>query len=91
MKRILEMLYYDEIYKNEDVLPRSKELKQVDERIGKLEDDFISKLDETEFKLYDELLTTRNERDSYCNLETFIEGFKIGSRIMMEVLSDEQV
>ncbi|MCT4564562.1 MAG: hypothetical protein N4A68_09695 [Maledivibacter sp.] len=91
MKRILEKLYYDEIYKNEDVLPRSKELKQVDERMGKLEDDFISRLDEIEFKLYDELLTTRNERDSYYDLETFIEGFKIGARIMMEVLSDEQV
>lgn len=91
MKRILEMLYYDEIYRNEDVLPRSKELRQVDERIGKLEEDFISKLDETEFELYDELLSIRNERDSYCDLETFIEGFKIGARIMMEVLSDEQV
>ncbi len=31
-------------------LPRIKELKTVDERIGKLEDDFISKLDETEFR-----------------------------------------
>ncbi|MCT4597877.1 MAG: hypothetical protein N4A50_08410 [Vallitalea sp.] len=86
---MLEKLYYGEIYRNEEVLPRGEEFEQVNRKVSKLEDDFISKLDKAEFRLYDELLTTRNERDSYYYQETFIEGFKIGARMMMEVLSDE--
>jgi hypothetical protein len=86
---MLEKLYYGEIYRNEEVLPRGEEFEQVNRKVSNLEDDFISKLDKAEFRLYDELLTTRNERDSYYYLETFIEGFRIGARMMMEVLSDE--
>lgn len=89
MKRILERLYYGEIYRNENALPRGERFEQVNGRVRKLEKEFTSRLDEAEFKLYDELLTIRNERDSYYYLETFIEGFRIGARMMMEVLLDE--
>ncbi|MCT4635499.1 MAG: hypothetical protein N4A31_04560 [Rickettsiales bacterium] len=89
MKRILEKLYFGEIYRNEEVLPSGKEFEQINGRVSKLESEFTSRLSEAEFKLYDEFSSTQNERDSYYYLETFIEGFKIGARMMMEVLSDE--
>ncbi len=90
MKRMLEKLYYGEIYRNEDVLPRGEGFEKVNSKVSKLEDEFTNRLDKAEFRLYDELSTTRNERDSYYYLETFIEGFQIGARMIMEVLSDEQ-
>ena len=89
MKRILEKLYYGELYSNEGVLPKGEEFTRVNSKFSRLEDEFTSRLHKAEFKLYDELSTTLNERDSYYYLETFIEGFKIGARMMMEVLSDE--
>ncbi len=89
MKRMLEMLYYGEIYRDEGVLPRGEGFEQISGKVSKLDEEFTSRLSEAEFRLYDELLTTRNERDSYYYLETFIEGFRIGTRMMMEVLSDE--
>ncbi|MCT4615891.1 MAG: hypothetical protein N4A49_13590 [Marinifilaceae bacterium] len=89
MRRILEKLYYGEIYRNEEVFPKGEKFIKINGKVGKLENDFTSRLDKAEFRLYDELLTTLNERDSYYYLETFIEGFKIGARMMMEVLSDE--
>ncbi len=89
MKRMLEKLYYGEIYRNEDALPRGEGVNQINKRLNKLEDEFISRLSKDEFKLFDELSTTHNERDSYYYAETFIEGFRIGARMMMEVLSDE--
>lgn len=89
MKSMLEKLYYGEIFRNEDILPRGEGVKQISKKLSKLEDEFIGRLDKTEFKLYDELSSSHNERDSYFYAETFIEGFRIGARIMMEVLSDE--
>lgn len=89
MKRMLEKLYYGEVYRDENILPRGEEFEKVNGRVSKLEDELESELREAEFKLYNELSSTQNERDSYYYAETFIEGFNIGARIMMEVLSDE--
>jgi hypothetical protein len=80
---MLEMLYYGEIYRNEEDFPKGEKFEKINVKVG-LENDFTSRLGKAEFRLYDELLTTRNERDSYYYLETFIEGFKIGARMIME-------
>ena len=40
MKRILEKLYYGEIYRNEEVLSRGEGVEQINTRLSKLEDEF---------------------------------------------------
>ncbi len=43
MKRMLEKLYYGELYSNEGVLPRGKEFEQVNSKFSRLEEEFISR------------------------------------------------
>jgi len=84
------MFKFSYFYSSINVLPRGEGFEKVNSKVSKLEDEFTSRLDKAEFRLYDELSTTRNERDSYYYLETFIEGFQIGARMIMEAFSDEQ-
>ena len=87
MKKILEDLYFGEIqpgiadYDN----PQLKKATQI---MGENEEILIKILDGEEKRLFQDLMNAQSEMTANYAVENFIYGFKLGARIMMEVMSE---
>ena len=73
MRKTLEDFYYGNIIPNEqDIAPRS-EMKRATDRVARFET---------------QLIESQQEIDSITALENFILGFRLGTKIMMECMDE---
>ncbi len=88
MRKTLEDLYYGNITPNaQDMTPHS-ELKRATDRVTRFENQLTEQLDETGQAVLAKLIESQHEIDNITALENFILGFRLGTKIVMECMDD---
>ena len=88
MRKTLEDFYYGNIIPNEqDIAPRS-EMKRATDRVARFETQLTEQLDEAGQAILAKLIESQQEIDSITALENFILGFRLGTKIMMECMDE---
>ena len=88
MRTILEDLYYGNITPNEQQMAPGSELKRAVDRVAHYENQLTEILDETGQTLLTKLIRSQHEIDSITALENFILGFRLGAKIMLECMGE---
>ena len=88
MRKTLEDLYYGNITPNEQQMAPGSELKRAVDRVAHYENQLTEILDETGQTLLTKLIRSQHEIDSITALENFILGFRLGAKIMLECMGE---
>ena len=89
MRKTLEDLYYGEIRPHNQEIDMDSELGKAMGRAGRCEEKLTARLEGEEKTLLLRLLNAENEISSTMALENFILGFRLGMRMDMEALDED--
>lgn len=84
----LEDLYYGNISPCERDIKCESQMAKIMKRICKNEENLISTLTEQQKKTFDKFRNCESELHGMIELESFIIGFKLAARLMIEVMGD---
>lgn len=87
MKTILEELYDGNIYPDELIIPKDPGYNLLNQKISDMLEMWKKKLSDDDYKLFEMFMDLRCESSSMEASASFIYGFKLGTLIMIEVLS----
>ena len=88
MRKTLEDFYYGNISPNEQQMAPGSELKRAVDRVAHYENQLTEILDETGQTLLTKLIRSQHEIDSITALENFILGLRLGAKIMLECMGE---
>ena len=88
MRKTLEDLYFGNITPNEQQMVSGSELKKAVDRVTRYESELTERLDEDGQKILTKLIRSQHEIDSITALENFILGFRLGAKIIMECMDE---
>ena len=86
MRNTLEDLYFGTLTPNEQQMVAGSELKNAVDRVARYESELTERLGEDEQTILTKLIRSQHEIDSITALENFILGFRLGAKIMMECM-----
>ncbi|MNP06568.1 hypothetical protein D3C76_985570 [compost metagenome] len=85
MKRIIEEFYYGSLNLEERMVPTDPEYRPLNRRISELMEEAKSKFSEHDFGLLERILDLNGESSSMVTSEAFVQGFRLGALVMVEV------
>lgn len=85
MRSILEALYYGDIHPEEKIVPRDPEYRRINRRVSEGMGLWKEKLSSEDFNQLEALLDLRSQSESIYATTTFINGFKLGALMMVEI------
>ena len=88
MRKTLEDLYFGNITPNEQQMIPNSELQKAVDRVVRYESQLTERLGEDEQTLLTKLTRSQHEINSITALENFILGFRLGAKIMMECMDE---
>lgn len=88
MRKTLENFYYGNLDPCSRQVASDSRLKQVMDKAGKWEEKLMTKLEEDEKSLLLNLVNAQNEIGSTLAMENFILGFRLGMRLTMEGMDE---
>ena len=88
MRSTLEDLYYGNITPSAQQMAPNSELKRAVDRIARFESQLTERLDKDGQTILAKLMESQDEADSITALENFILGFRLGAKITMECMDD---
>ena len=88
MRNTLEDLYYGNITPGVQQIAPNSELKRATDRVARFEGQLTERLDEDGQTILAKHIESQHEIDSITALENFILGFRLGARIMMECMEE---
>ena len=88
MRKTLEDLYSGNITPSEQQIVPNSELKRAVDRVARFEGQLTERLDEDEQTILAKLIESQAEVESITARENFILGFRLGVRIMMECMDE---
>ena len=88
MRKTLEDLYYGNITPSEQQMAPDSELKKAVDRVARYESQLTEQLDEDGQTVLTKLIRSQHEIDSITALENFILGFRLGAKITMECMDE---
>ena len=88
MRNTLEELYYGNITPNAQDMTPNSELKRATDRVTRFEKQLTEQLDEAGQAVLAKLIESQQEIDSITALDNFILGFRLGAKIMMECMDN---
>ena len=88
MRNILEDLYYGNITPGVQQMAPNSELKRATDRVARFESQLTELLDEDGQTILAKLIESRDEIESISARENFILGFRLGARITMECMDE---
>ena len=88
MRNILEDLYYGNITPGVQQMAPNSELKRATDRVARFESQLTELLDEDGQAILAKLVESRDEIESSSARENFILGFRLGARITMECMDE---
>ena len=88
MRNTLEDLYYGYITPGTQQIAPNSELKKATDRVARFEDQLTERLDEAGQTILAKLIESKDEADSITALENFILGFRLGAKITMECMDE---
>ena len=88
MRNTLEDLYYGNITPGTQQITPNSELKRASDRVARFESQFTERLDEAGQTILTKLMESKDEVESITALENFILGFRLGAKITMECMDE---
>ena len=88
MRTILEDLYYGNITPCEQQMIPGSELKRAVDRVAKYENQLMEQIGETEQETLTKLIRSQHEINSITATENVILGFRLGARLMVECMDE---
>ena len=88
MRKTLEDLYYGNITPNEQQMTPGSEMEKAVARVASCEKQLMEQLGETEQTILTKLIRSQHEINSITATENFILGFRLGVRLMVECMDD---
>ncbi len=88
MRNTLEDLYYGNITPNAQDMVSNSELKRATDRVTRFEKQLTEQLDEAGQAVLEKLIESQQEIDSITAMENFILGFRLGAKIVMECMDN---
>ena len=88
MRNTLEDLYYGNITPGAQQITPNSELKRATDRVACFESQISEHLDEAGQTILAKLIESKDEIESITALENFILGFRLGARITMECMDE---
>lgn len=85
MKKIIEEIYYGNLKLEERLVPKAPEYQLLNRRISELMEEAKKTLSENEFELLEQILDLNGESSSMVISEAFVQGFRMGALVMVEV------
>ena len=89
MRKTLENFYYGNIIPHEQKMAASSDLRRAANKIAECEQRLMEQLNKPQQTLLAELVNAQQEIDSITVLENFILGFRLGVRMMIECMDDD--
>ena len=89
MRKTLEDFYYGNIIPHEQKMAASSGLRRAANKIAECEQRLMEQLNEPQQTLLAELVSAQQKIDSISVLENFILGFRLGVRMMIECMDDD--
>ena len=89
MRNTLEDLYYGNITPGTPQIAPNSELNRAVDRVARFEDQLTERLDEDGKTILAKLIESKDEAESITALENFILGFRLGAKIMMECMDED--
>ena len=89
MRNILEDLYFGNINPNEKQFVRNSDYDKTIQAIAESEDKLNEFLTGKEKSLFLDYVNAQSKINSITAIEYFTDGFRIGAKIMLEVMSDK--
>ena len=88
MRNTLDDLYYGNITPGVQQIVPNSELKRATDRVARFEDQLTERLDEDGQAILAKLIESKDEIESITARENFILGFRLGARITMECMDE---
>ena len=88
---ILEDLYLGDVRPNERGFKRNSQYAKALDEIVKVGDALTDGLTEEQKKLFEDYMTAQREVTVLTDCETFLYAFRLGAKIMLDVLADGQM
>ena len=88
MRNTLEDLYYGNIAPNTQDMAPNSELKRATDRVARFENQLTEQLNEAGQAILEKLIKSQHEIDDITALENFILGFRLGAKIVMECMDN---
>ena len=88
MRKTLEDLYYGNITPNEQRMTPGSEMEKAVARAASCEKQLMEQLGETEQTILTKLIRSQHEINGITAIENFILGFRLGIRLMVECMYD---
>ena len=88
MRNTLENLYYGNITPGEQQIVHGSELQKAADRVTCFENQLTERLDEDGQTILGKLLESQHEVNSITALENFILGFRLGAKLTMECMDN---
>ena len=89
MRDTLENLYFGNITPNDQIVKSGTALKKAMEQSAECEEKLTALLEDKEKTLLLRLINAENEIGSTMALENFILGFRLGARLILEALDED--
>lgn len=89
MRRMLEELYYGNIRPNDKQFIRDTQFDKAMHMLSENEAKLTDLLEGQEKKLFLDLVNAQSEVNGVTAVESFINGFRLGARIAIEVMNEE--
>ncbi len=86
---LLEELYFGNINPNSKQFIRGSDFDKAMQKIATNEDKLTKQLNDEDKRLFMDFCNTQNEINSITAIEYFNDGFRLGAKIIMEIMSDE--
>lgn len=89
MRRMLEEFYYGNLNPNERSFIKDSAYSQAVRTISENEEKLAELLEGKEKQFLLDLINAQSIADGTTAVESFIQGFRLGARIAIEIMSDE--
>ena len=86
---VIEDLWYGNIAPRERDIQRSSDYANVLERIVQLEADLYARLNDEEKEILEKFVNCTNEMCCISEREMFVQGFLLGAKLIIEVMTAE--
>lgn len=91
MKSILEELYRGNLNPEERMIPTDPEYRQLNRKLSDLMVEAKQRFSEDDFKTLEEILDLNGETSSMVVSEAFVQGFRMGALVMVEVFCGDGI
>ena len=89
--QILEDLYVGDVRPNERFFKRNSQCAKALDEVVKVGDALTASLNNDEKKLFEDFMDAQREVTVLTDCETFCYAFKLGAKIMLDVLTEGQL